>query len=881
MAIYVSESVSFTERKEFYRCNEHIECLFIEVDKSAISLPKNLVIGVVYRPPGTNADEYNRILGEIISPLNRESKFCYITGDFNLDLFKAETHIGTSDNLDLLYSFSYLPMINRPTRITSSSATLIDNIFFNNALLDITYSSGIIFESTSDHFPIFHVLHDTKLLKKDSKIIKRNFCIKNQNNFVEKLALIDWSNLYTFSCAQMAYDLFHQTVTSLFDKCFPKVCIKPGYKTRKPWLNETIKEAIKMKNKLYIKSRKNPTLMNEIEYKNKKKYVDQALKTAEKMHYQELFEKYKGDLKKSWQLIKRLINKKKSNHVQSLFKHNDKEITDPLEIVERFNNFFVNVGPSTAAKIPDTAQNPSHYMKGNYPCSFYVTPVTPEELDLIIRNLKNSSSGWDELSAQIIKSAKLFLIDPLVFICNLSLTTGIFPDQLKVAKVLPLYKSDDPKIFSNYRPVSVLPIISKILERIMYNRLIKYLNDNKILYAFQFGFRKNHSAAMVLITLVDKISMALEDGEFAIGLFLDFSKAFDTINYEILYMKLLHYGIRGCALDWFKSYLSNRKQYVHYNGLCSSLKPIACGVPQGSILGPLLFLIYVNDIAYVSEYLFTVMFADDTNALISHKNLNILEERCTSEMIKVSDWVNANKLCLNVKKTLYMLFKGKKKIANEQGIFVDNKQIQKTDQTKFLGIIISDNLSWQTHIDYISKKVSKSIGILYRLSKFLNKSSLLSLYYSLIYPYYIYCNEVWGLEYITNQRKLLILQKRALRIICNKSRLEHTDPLFKECNILKLNDINTSLITNFMFKFYHKDLPNTFDDMFTFNRSVHVHYTRQCKELHVPIIHSNLVKMSIRYIGVITWNKASRYMMLNCTLDTFKRRLRRIIISGY
>ena len=371
-------------------------------------------------------------------------------------------------------------------------------------------------------------------------------------------------------------------------------------------------------------------------------------------------------------------------------------------------------------------------MKGNYSSSFYLTPVTAEEIDLIIRNLKNSSSGWDELSAQILKTAKCFLIDPLVFICNLSMITGTFPDQLKIAKVLPLYKSDDPKIFSNYRPVSVLPVISKVLERIMYNRLIKYLNDNKILYAFQFGFRKNHSAAMALITLVDRISMALENGEFTLGLFLDFSKAFDTINYEIMYMKLFHYGIRGCALDWFKSYLTNRKQYVYYNGVCSSSLPVICGVPQGSILGPLLFLIYVNDIAYVSDYLFTVMFADDTNALISHKSVIALEEICNNEIVKLLDWVNANKLSLNVKKTQYIIFKGKKTIVEERGIFVNNTRIQKTAQTKFLGVIISESLSWHQHIAFISKKVSKSIGILYRLSNFFNKASLISLYYSLI-----------------------------------------------------------------------------------------------------------------------------------------------------
>ena len=258
-------------------------------------------------------------------------------------------------------------------------------------------------------------------------------------------------------------------------------------------------------------------------------------------------------------------------------------------------------------------------MKGNYSDSFFIVPISYEEIDLILKSLKDSSCGWDDFGTQVTKSARLSLVNPLAYICNLSMSTGVFPDQLKIAKVIPLYKNDDPKVFSNYRPISVLPIFSKVLERAMYNRLIKYLNDNKILYSFQFGFRKNHSAVMALMILVDKVSKALENGEYALGLFIDFSKAFDTINYDILFTKLFHYGVRGCALKWFKSYLTNRKQYVVYNDTSSSLKPIVCGVPQGSILGPLLFLIYVNDLAYVSNDLFMIMFADDTNALVSNK----------------------------------------------------------------------------------------------------------------------------------------------------------------------------------------------------------------------------------------------------------------------
>ena len=509
-------------------------------------------------------------------------------------------------------------------------------------------------------------------------------------------------------------------------------------------------------------------------------------------------------------------------------------------------------------------------------------------MQLIINSLKDSACGWDELSAVIIKSASEFITPPLVFICNLSLKTSCFPDQLKIAKVIPLFKADDPRIFSNYRPVSVLPVISKILERIMYNRLVEYLNKNNIIYSKQFGFRKSHSSAMALMLLVDKISKALEDGEFAVGIFIDFSKAFDTINFNILFNKLYHYGIRGSELNWFISYLSNRKQYVYYNNQCSSLGNIACGVPQGSILGPLLFLIYVNDLAYVSDYLYMIMFADDTNALDSDKDLNVLEQRCNDEMVKIVDWVNANKLSLNVKKTNYMLFTGKKAFGNELGIVISQKRISKTDKAKFLGIMISEKLNWKCHIEYISKKVAKSVGILSRLSKFLFKKSLLNLYYSLIYPYFIYCNEVWGLACATHRKKLFSLQKRALRIICGKKKfyketntLTRSEPLFKELKVMKMHDVTNYLIVTFLFKFYHKKLPRIFDNMFRFNSIIHDHFTRQSIELHVPIVRTNHTKLTIRYAGVILWNIFSKKLSLACTIDTFKKNLKNIFIDAY
>ena len=319
-------------------------------------------------------------------------------------------------------------------------------------------------------------------------------------------------------------------------------------------------------------------------------------------------------------------------------------------------HFFVNIGPTLAKKIPKVDKLPSSFMKTRINDSMYVNEVTHDELKSIIKNLKESSPGWDEISARVIKSTFDNFKEPLLHVLNLSLLTGVFPSELKVAKVIPLFKAGDPLLFSNYRPVSVLPLFSKILERLMYNRLLSFINQHKILYAFQFGFRIGHSPNLALLYLIDKVSNALENGEFVLGLFLDFSKAFDTVNHSILFEKLEYYGIRGIPLEWFRSYLDSREQYVEYGGTKSDKDIISCGVPQGSILGPLLFLLYINDLAFVSDKLFSLLFADDSNMFISGKNINDLIDTMNIEMIKIIEWLHANKLSLNLKKKRISLY---------------------------------------------------------------------------------------------------------------------------------------------------------------------------------------------------------------------------------
>ena len=552
---------------------------------------------------------------------------------------------------------------------------------------------------------------------------------------------------------------------------------------------------------------------------------------------------------------KNIINKNKSKKVQDKFKLNDESmISDESVISNRFNEFFVNIGPNLANKIPIQNVSPLQFMDDPTVNSIFLSLVTAEEIREILCSLKNGAAGHDEIKASILKSISSYIIDPLAYICNLSLNEGVFPSEVKIANVLPLYKADDPFLFNNYRPVSLLNVLSKVFEKVMYSRVSEFLETFKILDNFQFGFRKLHSSYMALLTLMDKLISSLEKKEYVIGIFLDFSKAFDTVDHMILLQKLSHSGIRGNALKWFTSNLSNRRQYVSYNGETSMMKGISCGVPQGSILGPLLFLIYINDSCSICKHTTPILFADDTNLFCSGSDVKMLENNINNELSQISLWLKVNKLSLNIKKNHYMVFTKRKTPKFELKLQIDGEDIKEVHKTKFLGVIIDNKLTWKENISYICGKISRGIGMIIKARHYLNKDGLLALYYSFVYPYLMYCNHIWGSTYKTNLKRLAILQNKALRIISYMKPRNSAEPLYKEFNVMKFDNINTYLIGNFMYRYSKEKVPELFYSFFIKNQDIYVHDTRSVQHFHIPCVKTDLGKTGIRYRGAVIWN---------------------------
>ena len=374
------------------------------------------------------------------------------------------------------------------------------------------------------------------------------------------------------------------------------------------------------------------------------------------------------------------------------------------------------------------------YLTNKFHASFSFKSVNKLDIHRIINNLSSkNSSGHDEISSVLLKKLGNILSSPITTIINQSLKSGIFPDNLKIAKISPIFKKGDHHQIENYRPISLLPTISKIFEKVVFIQLYDFFSENNFLYPSQYGFRKKHSTELAALETVDILLNKLDNKQTPAAIFIDLSKAFDTIDHQILLNKLSYYGIKNTALKWFTNYLFARSQYVEINSQKSSKIKISTGIPQGSILGPLLFIIYINDFIKCSDLFKFILYADDTTLItpnLSEKNVNHVNH----ELNKISNWLAHNKLSLNVKKTKFIHFHNiNKTIPNNIVLRINNTTIEKTDSFDFLGLTLNENFKWKSHVNKVANKTARYIGVLNKLKTYVPKNILKTIYNSLFY----------------------------------------------------------------------------------------------------------------------------------------------------
>ena len=882
VGMYVHESFTFSERKDLILSETSCDSLFIELEQCS---GKNIIVGTLYRAPSLDMNSFIDELESLLTRLSRENKRVFLMGDLNIDILRHDSSPQVKNFVNCLFTNFFLPLIHRPTRITPSTATLLDNVLTNQ--FDLDTKSGLLYFDVSDHLPIFHItyMNVSKNKPADPMMPRRAFTTETIAKFKNEIENSNWEEVLDMHDVNEAYEEFITKFRRIYDINFP-LNIPPKKKRKlKSWMTDDLLQSIRYKNNLYKKIIHKPTIRNKNKYKESLKQVNCLKRQAKKYYYEFKFEEYKNNVNRMWQVIKSILNKKRKSTSNSLV-CDGKVSTDSLQIANTFNDFFVEIGPKLANLAPQSNTDFRTYLSDPNPKSLFLSPVSQREIyNIVMRFGNNKAPGLDECSPKIVKIVIESISEPLCHICNLSLTTGIFPEKMKIARISPIFKNDDKEQVSNYRPISILSVFSKILEKVIYKRTYNFLESGNCFFESQYGFRSDHSTQMALLELTNKIVESFEHDSYAIGIFIDLSKAFDTIDHTILLSKLTNYGIRGIAHDLFSSYLSNRKQCTVYNCVESEYRTITCGVPQGSLLGPLLFILFINDIYRSSNFLSFIIYADDTNIIYSNKNLDQLCETANTEFTNVCNWFYANKLTINYKKCNYMILRNSARYIdfNYVEVKLNNHVIPRVETTRFLGVIVDSRLTWKYHINEIENKIAKNIGIIYRLSFYLPKTVLRILYCSLILPYFSYCNVVWANTYQSHLKKLCSLQNKIIRIISTTNNRPSTDKnsLFHSLKLLKLNDINKLQQCNLLYRCLNSQLPPKFCNLFTPVSSVHNFNTRSANHIYIPKHRKMIFQHNIRYTGPKIWNDLPEQIKKSLSTTSFKYRMKKMLISAY
>ena len=652
----------------------------------------------------------------------------------------------------------------------------------------------------------------------------------------------------------------------------------------KPWITRGLCKSIKIKNDLFYSG-------DTATYKLYRNKILSLSRQSKRLYYHSYFSSNLNNMKKTWEGINTLINKhRKTKTVSSLqLPANQGTTQNQLKIATALNHHFTSVGPKLANSIPLATRDFKDYLgNSNYSNSFFFDAVTPTEIELeILSTPANKAYGLYSCPVRLLKSASQAISHTLAELMNMSITIGIYPHKLKHAIVTPIYKADDETDPNNYRPISLLSVLNRIFEKLMYKRLKSFINKNDMFFSSQYGFRENCSTQHAILDILNKIQNNIDKRFYSCGIFIDLKKAFDTVDHPILLYKLHHYGIRGIINDWFSSYLSVRMQSTQIGSIVSSKERIVCGVPQGSVLGPLLFSIYVNDMHRSSKEFDFYLFADDTNLLYAEKDLNKLEVVVNEELLKLCEWLNSNKLSLNVSKSNFVIFHPyQRKVYREVNLkILDNNSeqlvsLERKTYVKYLGVLIDGNLSWKYHINYISTKISKGIGIIARLRHLVPRATLLNIYRSLIEPYISYGLVAWGQAANAHLNKLVILQKRVLRLMYFTDYTSHSAPLFACSGILPIKMLYFKLVASLLHDIENHCAPPNISELFTRTEQVHSYSTRSlvAESLYINQARTNHLLLSFSRVGAKIWNGIPPELR-KLRKTRFKRKLTHLLLK--
>lgn len=765
--IYVKNGMTFKELENLKQLS--IDGLF---ECSAIET-KNIVVICIYRSPSNSADVtifFSRLL-EMLDRLGQKlyTRTIAICGDFNIDIIlKNRTSIAF---LDILGSHGFKQTIFEPTHVTNTTKTLIDNIFTNN--LD-EIKGSVIINAISDHYAQKVSLPINFKTTVYDKIKIRNYSKAKMTAFKNELKKMYWEDIKNETEVNKAYNSFVSTLTHLSNRIFTYKTI-----TNKPTDNKWVTEDIK----LYCRTKRSMLLQKirgEISsetYKNYSKRLKKTITTAKKSYYENFIINSKNKCKATWKIISDKVNKD-ANKIDLQTTFNNKSLQD---VLNDFNYYFINACPDLGSNA-----NLEHIQRNN--CSLFLGPSDPHEIYRVILQLNNTTSvGIDEIPIKILKFVAEEIAEPLAYIINLSLTGGIYPNALKTSLVHPIYKKGDRSIFDNYRPISIQSNLSKIFEKVIGARISNFIDSKYILTDKQNGFRKRKTTTRAIYQLVSEVLLSLNEKYVTTAMLLDLSKAFDSVDHTILLDKLEMYGIRGVSNNLIKSFLTERRQAIVYKDnktkktIMSQFLPTNRGVPQGTVLGPMMFILYTSDIVHsIDDEM--VLYADDTSITFKERNTDQIIQKMQNSFSQLTHWFTANNLKLNINKTKIIKFSYPLIDEDPLTLHINNFTIKTVESANLLGVELDRRLDWRSHVDKIGKKISSFAYALKVLSCTVSQMASRTAYMAYIQSTISYGIILWGNS--VDVERIFILQKRCIRNIYGIQPRNSCRPIFMRQGIL-------------------------------------------------------------------------------------------------
>jgi Reverse transcriptase (RNA-dependent DNA polymerase) len=877
---------------------DNLNCNILDLCPSVDSQFENIIIETticrkkyilcnIYRAPSSVdnvsqrdlIENYNSRIEELLSILGNLNVNALIFSDCNINLLKINVSPLTAEYLDTCHTNGFIVTNFKATRIQNNSFSLIDHVLSNNINADII--TGSIICDISDHFPVFYSCKDVTVPRDDTTFMSRNTSYAKMVKFRDDLQQLRWQNVLSKRDVNAALNNFLDIFLTLFELHFPltKKKFNRNYDKINEFMTNGLLTSRRKKNFLFKKQLARPSVENIQAFRNYRNVYNAVLRKSKKMYFEHVLKKFKTKPKKLWDILNTANGGCKSKSTIKEIEKDNTLYTKDNDIAEIFNDFFTEVGQKIQDEIEPTDKDPLSYFPENFNApDFTINNTGPVHVIDVIKAMYNkSSSDCNNISMKLIKFVAYEISVPLAHIFQLSIESGIFPDKFKASRVVPIFKQGSPKTCDNYRPIALVNSFSKILEKMVAIDLYNHLDLNNLLYKNQYGFQRNKSTEHNLLQVTNFIGNALNDGDWCIGIFLDLKKAFDTVQHDILLRKLEKYGVRGTALAWFASYLANRTQCVDINGTLSDFKHILMSVLQGSTLGPILFLCFINDI-YNCTLLSMFLFADDTNALAKGNNLSNLIDFINVELQKVALWFKSNKLVINVSKTKYMIFRTRNRNVNLNGkdIFMNfnepntverpelkiklnrvHNEGDISNQTyKLLGVLFDEYLSFNQHIVHVQNKLSKALFLLNRSKNFLSSKALKLLYFATIHSHLSYCPIIMGMAPKTQLNKLTVMQKKAIRIVVGAGYHDHTANHFVNLRILPFDLIITQSKLKFMHSVKYSYCPKSFNDMFTpLNHENLAYELRYPNDFDVPRARIEIFKKMPCYSLPDEWNK--------------------------